>query len=523
MASVPNPARQLPIAAVLIFEHGSNSTYPVLGFRFTGPDTTQSLDGQGFLTVDTTPATPSNLNIPGQTQGDILFYDGTKWTRLPAGTSGDFLKTLGAGANPTWAAQSTIATDLSIAGQAQGDVLYFTGTVWTRLAAGASGTFLKTQGVGANPVWAAQSTIATDLNIAGQTQGDVLYFNGTVWTRLPAGTSGQFLKTFGAGVNPSWASQSTIATDLSITGQAKGDVLYFNGTVWTKLAAGTNGYVLETQGAGADPAWAAPIATDLSIAGETQGDVLYFNGANWTRLPAGTSGNFLKTQGAGADPTWAAQSTVATNLSITGQAQGDILYFNGTVWTKLAAGTSGQFLKTLGAGANPAWAGALTPDTGRIFLTNMAGVLAPSNVLGNFTTGQVFSVIGSGTIQCTGLKFYWVTTGGAFTIKCSLWSQAGVQMATVNVSVNATGVYTATFAAAQTLTSGEIYTVGVYNATNYTRTTQANINSRYPTRPASVGGLVVVTDIRAFIGGDAKPTNADATEAYIVDPVLTFA
>ena len=40
------------------------------------------------------------------------------------------------------------------------------------------------------------------------------------------------------------------------------------------------------------------------------------------------------------------------------QAQGDVLYHNGTTWARLAAGTSGYFLKTNGAGANPAWAAA---------------------------------------------------------------------------------------------------------------------------------------------------------------------
>lgn len=39
-------------------------------------------------------------------------------------------------------------------------------------------------------------------------------------------------------------------------------------------------------------------------------------------------------------------------------AQGDILYRGASEWTRLAAGTSGQFLKTNGAGANPAWAAA---------------------------------------------------------------------------------------------------------------------------------------------------------------------
>ena len=45
-----------------------------------------------------------------------------------------------------------------------------------------------------------------------------------------------------------------------------------------------------------------------------------------------------------------------TVLATTGEAQGDILYHNGTAWTKLAAGTNGQYFQTQGAGANPQWA-----------------------------------------------------------------------------------------------------------------------------------------------------------------------
>lgn len=40
------------------------------------------------------------------------------------------------------------------AGAAQGDILYRDAASWKRLAAGASGQFLETQGVGANPKWA---------------------------------------------------------------------------------------------------------------------------------------------------------------------------------------------------------------------------------------------------------------------------------------------------------------------------------------------------------------------------------
>lgn len=41
---------------------------------------------------------------------------------------------------------------------------------------------------------------------------------------------------------------------------------------------------------------------------------------------------------------------------LTGAAQGDIIYRDTAAWNNLAPGTSGRFLKTQGAGANPIWA-----------------------------------------------------------------------------------------------------------------------------------------------------------------------
>lgn len=52
--------------------------------------------------------------------------------------------------------------------------------------------------------------------------------------------------------------------------------------------------------------------------------------------------------------------------------QGDIIYFNGTDWVDLAPGTSGQFLKTLGAAANPIWD---TPSGGAAATTTSAGIV----------------------------------------------------------------------------------------------------------------------------------------------------
>jgi hypothetical protein len=48
----------------------------------------------------------------------------------------------------------------------------------------------------------------TDLTIASEAQGDILYRNATNWVRLAPGTSGQALVTSGAGANPYWGTPS---------------------------------------------------------------------------------------------------------------------------------------------------------------------------------------------------------------------------------------------------------------------------------------------------------------------------
>ena len=67
------------------------------------------------------------------------------------------------------------------------------------------------------------------------------------------------------------------------------------------------------------------------------------------------------------------KETSSTNIDVpsTGQfidlasaAQGDVLYYNGTSYVRLAPGTSGQVLTSGGAGANPSWAPPIIKEVG---------------------------------------------------------------------------------------------------------------------------------------------------------------
>jgi len=102
-----------------------------------------------------------------------------------------------------------------------------------------------------------------------------------------------------------------------------------NGTIWVGNASAVPTPVTPSGDATITNAGVISVS-DLTISGEAQGDILYFNGTNWVRLPAGTSGKVLQTNGTGANPSWETASgggativhtyTNTTNTAYTGTA-----------------------------------------------------------------------------------------------------------------------------------------------------------------------------------------------------------
>ena len=99
--------------------------------------------------------------------------------------------------------------DVTITSASSGDIITWNGSAWVNVAHSGDAT-MNSSGV----------VSVSDLTISSEAQGDVLYFNGSNWVRLAAGTSGHFLKTQGTGANPVWA--AAVSSEANPTLQANG-------------------------------------------------------------------------------------------------------------------------------------------------------------------------------------------------------------------------------------------------------------------------------------------------------------
>ena len=137
-----------------------------------------------------------------------------------------------------------------------------------------------------------------NVNISGELKGDVLWHNGSAWSRLEKGTSGHFLKI--SGENVLWASTGGAGNQslFETVSADSGTNPVADSTTDTLNIAG--GIGIKTAGDSANDR----ISISFSISGEVAGDIPYKTATTWTRRSAGSQNQFLQ-QGAGNIPTWA--------------------------------------------------------------------------------------------------------------------------------------------------------------------------------------------------------------------------
>lgn len=266
-------------------------------------------------------------NTSGASQGSVLYNDGSKWVALSPGTSGYYLQTKGASQNPIWVSPEA-------------------GPIGPTGEVGAIGPIGPTGEVGAiGPIGPTGEAGAT---------GD----KGPVGDKGATGEAGA-------------GKYDNVTLDLNINGSLEVKALgisnaQISGVDWSKVDTGTN---------------KVDLASAVSIAGQQQGDILYYNGTNWTRLAAGTNGYFLKTQGPSANPAWAsAGSGTVTQVNTGTGLTGGPVSTTGTISIDTTAvpqlGAANTFTGTLTISGNTSFTAGKTITIGTTGTAPIAGVAA---------------------------------------------------------------------------------------------------------------------------------------------------
>jgi hypothetical protein len=180
-------------------------------------------DTAGTLTISAT----GGGGVPDGNYGDITVSgSGTVWSINAAVVTYakiqnlDALSVFGRSADSSGVGGSIAASADGQVLRRSGTALAF-GTIVTAGLANASVTYAKIQNLsgpltllgrkssGAGVVEELTLSDALDF-VTSAAQGDLIYRTSPTWVRLPAGTSGQFLKTNGPGADPAWTSVPSV-------------------------------------------------------------------------------------------------------------------------------------------------------------------------------------------------------------------------------------------------------------------------------------------------------------------------
>lgn len=298
-----------------------------------------------YGTTSTTATVGNDTRLPPApgTQGRVLYDSGSAWVALGVGSSGQFLQTQGASANPQWATVSGAGTVTSV-GLSLPSIITVTGSpvttsgtlTGTLATQTANFAFLgPTTGAAAAPTFRAFVTA----DVSGVAVTNLTASNG-VATSAAVGSAALSL-TYGSSANTVTQGNDT---RLPPTPGTQGNILYDNGSAWVALGVGSNGQLLATQGASANPHWITASGT---------GTVTSVSGASGVAGTVTTSGSLTLDQtfaanwtGAGTYTKTAIGATVAsapfltltntTAAAVNAQQWSPGLVLHGNVWNTTA-------------------------------------------------------------------------------------------------------------------------------------------------------------------------------------------
>jgi len=144
--------------------------------------------------------------------------------------------------------------------------------------------------------------------------------------------------------------------DVGTSTSTSGNVLSADGDSWESvdpqtLCVAITGHADLCDGSDAFAGGSLSDLSDVTTSDDTSGNILIADGSGFDSVAVSSDIVFA----AGGAATIQDNSVDGTDIAVGSDAQGDILYYDGTNWVRLGAGTTGKFLKTQGAAANPIW------------------------------------------------------------------------------------------------------------------------------------------------------------------------
>lgn len=295
------------------YTSAGTSGFPLISAGASAPAFGQlSIAGGTNVTGTLALANGGTNNNAAASAGSIVYSDASKHAYTAVGSSGQHLQSAGTG-TPTW----TTATFPSTA-TGTGTILRADGTNWSATTATypASTTANQILYSSASNVVGQITTAATSALVTNSSSVPSLTSGSTANRLLRTdGTTISFAQVAAAtdisGAIPI-ANGGTNNASLSITG---GTVYYGDGTKVTGLANGSSGQFLKSNGTTVAPSWGDAFTNPMT----TGGDVIY-GGASGvaTRLANSSDGTYLRSSGGTSAPTWGAPVGAWTAFTPTG-------------------------------------------------------------------------------------------------------------------------------------------------------------------------------------------------------------
>jgi hypothetical protein len=258
----------------------------------TAPDST-GYNADGTLEAVAATSTTNAWAVGDRGQQDtplIVHWNGTKWSRVPAGAPADTWLHAVAASSPgnAWALGETYPPTGSL--RQMPVILHWDGRAWRQVPSPVpSGAFLSFVSVTSSAnAWVVGSYFASANRSPASTRPIALHWNGSAWRRVPlpvpAGAAAELTGVSATSASNAWAVGGFASSG---TDPAAGFVLHWDGSSWSQVpsAPASAGGPVAVAATATDYAWLADSATGSEFAWPGGRVAGLWNGRDWTTVP----------------------------------------------------------------------------------------------------------------------------------------------------------------------------------------------------------------------------------------------